>query len=101
VVHSEKYCMFQWFYGLDDWGSIKKNYKIQNTNYKQITNYKSQITNNMAHELHELPRFGATSNKKLLRRVQGAVFSKRAPWPPEAIKNGTYQTNLRGKEKTL
>ena len=24
---------------------MKKNYKLQNTNYKQITNYKLQITN--------------------------------------------------------
>ena len=49
---------------------MKKNYKLQNTNYKQITNYKLQITNKAApfgqvsnafgerdaHELHELTR---------------------------------------------
>ena len=49
---------------------MKKNYKLQNTNYKQITNYKIQITNKVApfghiinafgerdaHELHELTR---------------------------------------------
>jgi hypothetical protein len=33
-----------------------KNYKLQNTNYKQITNYKLQITNKVPHELHELTR---------------------------------------------
>ncbi|MGD2090569.1 MAG: hypothetical protein PVH61_30635 [Candidatus Aminicenantes bacterium] len=33
-----------------------RNYKLQNTNYKQITNYKSQITNKDAHKLHELTR---------------------------------------------
>jgi len=59
-----------------------KNYKLQNTNYKQITNHKLQITNKMAHELHELPRIEANSNEKLLQGVRmfhGAVFSKRAP----------------------
>ncbi len=49
---------------------MKKNYKLQNTNYKQTTNYKIQITNKVApfghiinvfgerdaHELHELTR---------------------------------------------
>ncbi len=35
---------------------MKKNYKLQNTNYKQITNYKLQITNKAAHELRELTR---------------------------------------------
>ena len=43
---------------------VVKNYKLQNTNYKQITNHKLQITNKVA---HELPRIGATSNQKLLR----------------------------------
>jgi hypothetical protein len=36
------------------------------------------------------PQHGSPINKKLLWRVQmlhGAVFSKRAPWPPEAEKN--------------
>jgi hypothetical protein len=35
---------------------MSKNYKLQNTNYKQITNYKLQITKKEAHELHELTR---------------------------------------------
>jgi len=35
---------------------MRRNYKLQNTNYKQITNYKLQITNKVAHELHELTR---------------------------------------------
>jgi tetratricopeptide (TPR) repeat protein len=47
-------------------GVMRKNYKLQNTNYKQITNYKLQIT-----------------NKKIIKSFyggsRGAVFSKRAP----------------------
>jgi hypothetical protein len=49
---------------------MNENYKLQNTNYKQITNYKLQITNKVTpfghiinafgerdvHELHELTR---------------------------------------------
>jgi len=47
---------------------------------KKITNYKIQITNKIAHELHELPRIGATSNEKFLQGGPGgAVFSKSAP----------------------
>jgi hypothetical protein len=57
---------------------VVKNYKLQNTKYKQITNYKLQITNKVAHELHELPRIGATSNQKFLQGP-GTVFSKRVP----------------------
>jgi hypothetical protein len=35
---------------------MSENYKLQITKYKQITNYKIQITNKVAHELHELTR---------------------------------------------
>jgi hypothetical protein len=39
-----------------------------------------KITNNIAHEPHELPRIGATSNEKFLPGGPGgAVFSKSAP----------------------
>ena len=52
---------------------------------KMKKNYKLQITKKMAHELHELPRIGAISNKKFLRGVQGgSIFQKEPPWPPEA-----------------
>jgi hypothetical protein len=40
-------------------------------------NYKLQNTNNMAHELHELSRIGATSNEKLLQGVKGGRFSRK------------------------
>jgi len=40
---------------------------------------KLQIINNMAHELHELSRIGATSNEKLLRGVQGGGFLEKSP----------------------
>jgi hypothetical protein len=73
---------------------MKKNYKLQNTNYKQ-----------MAYELHELLRIGATPNQKFLRGGPGKFAKRRAqgakrkhdlrcaqnamrhapsPWPPEA-----------------
>ena len=42
-------------------------------------NYKLQNTNNMAHELHELSRIGATSNEKLLWGVQGGGFLEKSP----------------------
>ena len=35
---------------------------------------KLQITKNMAHELHELPRIGATSKEKLLISLVPALF---------------------------
>jgi hypothetical protein len=91
---------------------LMKNYKLQNTNYKQTTNYKLQITKKTAHELHEFTRISEKKeinitttkgghglhkgslrlqtmtafNQKFLRGGPGgAVFSKSAPpWPPEA-----------------
>jgi hypothetical protein len=53
---------------------------VEGEKVKKITNYKIQITNKMAHELHELPRIGTTSNEKFLRGGPGgAVFTKRVP----------------------
>jgi hypothetical protein len=42
---------------------MKKNYKLQNTNYKQITNYKLQITN-MG---EQNPTAKKSTNEKFLR----------------------------------
>ncbi|MGD2089379.1 MAG: amino acid adenylation domain-containing protein [Candidatus Aminicenantes bacterium] len=62
------------------------NYKLQNTNYKQITKKGvpfGRILNAFgggdAHELHELTRIGTTSNEKFLRGVQGGSFFKKRP----------------------
>ncbi len=38
-----------------------------------------KITNKMAHELHELPRIGATSNEKFLRGSRGRFLQKEPP----------------------
>ena len=43
------------------------------------TQRKLQITNKMAHELHELPQIGATFNQKLLQGVQGGGFLEKSP----------------------
>ena len=84
---------------------MKENYKLQNTNYKQITNYKLQITKKTAHELHELTRISEKKEtiitktkgshglhqgsfklqtmtalmKSFCGGSRGAAFSKRAP----------------------
>jgi hypothetical protein len=50
---------------------------------KKITNYKSQITNKGAHEIHE--KHENENNKKFLRGVQGGGFFKKSPpWSPKA-----------------
>jgi hypothetical protein len=45
---------------------------------KMRKNYKLQITNKMAHELHELLRIGATPNQKFLRGGPGKFAKRRA-----------------------
>ncbi len=62
---------------------MKENYKLQNTNYKQITNYKLQITNKKTkggHSLHKDSFWLQTMNafNKKFCGVQGRFF-KRAP----------------------
>jgi hypothetical protein len=92
MVHRAKFFRFQWPYGIDDCIPIKKNYKLQNTNYKQITNY------NVLNYKQEI-------NKKLLQGVQGDGFLEKSP--PGRRRQEKYhgnrknQTNLRGKEKAL
>ncbi|MCK4763524.1 MAG: TolC family protein [Candidatus Aminicenantes bacterium] len=54
----------------------EENYKLQNTNYKQITNIVSRLRRTL-----QLLKSDLT---KVFAGVQGAVFSKSAPWPPEA-----------------
>jgi hypothetical protein len=94
---------------------MKKNYKLQNTNYKQITNYKIQITNKVApfghiinafgerdaHELHELTRNkgshglhqGAFKLQTMTALIKsfcggpGGGFLEKSPLAPE-VKNG-------------
>jgi len=44
---------------------------MKDKNYKLQTNHKLQITNKVAHELHELPRIGTTSNEKFLQGGPG------------------------------
>jgi len=65
VVHSEKYCMFQWPYEIDYCGPIKKNYKSQIT--------MSEITN--------MKRVGAVREPPLpfLQGVQGGGFLEKSP----------------------
>jgi len=71
---------------------MKKNYKIQNTNYKQITNYKIQITNKKIESSHALPQdsFKLQTMTALIKSFcggsRGAVFSKRAPLVTEGKK---------------
>ena len=80
---------------------MKKNYKLQNTNYKQITNYKSQITNKRiksSHGLHKGPIKLQTMTaliKSFCGGVQGGQFFQKAPpLAPgginEAIESGYY-----------
>jgi len=69
---AEKFDQDLWDY--QDYRDEKENYKLQNTNYKKITNDKLQITKKPAHQLHE------KNNKKFLQGGPGgAVFSKSAP----------------------
>jgi hypothetical protein len=100
--------------GMDEGKKMSKNSKLQNTNYKQITNYKLQITKKMAHELHELTRISEKKetiitktkdghglhkdssrlqtmtafNEKLLRGVQGGGFLEKSPPGKKKVRNG-------------
>jgi len=51
---------------------MKKNYKLQNTNYKQITNYKLQIKNKVSHELHELTRISEKKETSITTTTKGS-----------------------------
>jgi len=74
-----------------DYHDEKKNYKLQNTNYKQITNYKLQITKKTAHQFRQLIRTGATPNQKFLQGgPRGTVFTKRVP--PGRRRQKAYRT---------
>jgi hypothetical protein len=71
---------------------MRKDYKLQNTNYKQITNYKLQITNGVApptyyckegsHGLHK-DSFKLQTMTALIKSfcwgVQGGQFFQKAP----------------------
>jgi hypothetical protein len=57
----------------DRWGD--ENYKLQNTNYKQITNYKLQITN-IGKQNSTVKK---STNEKLLWGVQGGGFLEKSP----------------------
>jgi hypothetical protein len=53
------------------WFPGSENYKLQNTKYKQITNYKIQITKKTAHELHELTRI-SKKKKTTITKTKGS-----------------------------
>jgi amino acid adenylation domain-containing protein len=62
------------------------NYKLQNTNYKQITNYKIQITN--IEKQNPTPK--DSTNQKLLWGVQGGGFLEKSP--PGRLRQNLFRT---------
>jgi hypothetical protein len=64
---------------------VEKNYKLQNTNNKQITKYKIQITNKKTKGGHGLHKDSSrlqtmtAFNQKLFRGVQGGGFLEKSP----------------------